>query len=69
MRGEKLEEHDKYILTFPQQPPELLSQKGVLRNFAKSTGKQLCRSLVFNKITGLRPATLLKRDSGTGVFL
>ena len=34
-------------------------KKGVLRNFVKSAGKQLC----------LRPATLLKRDSGTGVFL
>ena len=24
---------------------------------------------LFNKVAGLRPATLLKRDSGTGVFL
>ena len=44
-------------------------KKGVLRNFAKFTGKHLCQSLIFNDIAGLRPATLLKRDSGTGVFL
>ena len=35
--------------------------KGVLRNFAKFTGKHLCQSLFFNKVAGLRPATLLKR--------
>ena len=34
-------------------------KKGALRNFAKFTGKHLC----------LRPATLFKRNSGTGVFL
>ena len=32
-----------------------------LRNFAKFTGKHLCQSLFFNKITGLRTATLLKK--------
>ena len=32
-------------------------RKGVLRDFAKFTGKFLCR-----------PVTLLKRDPGTGVF-
>ena len=35
--------------------------KGVLRNFAKFTGKDLCQSLFFNKATDLRPATLLKK--------
>ena len=35
-------------------------KKGVLRNFAKFTGKYLCQSLFFNKVAGLRPATLLK---------
>ena len=44
-------------------------KKGVLRNFAKFTGKHLCQSLFFNKAAGLRPATLLKRVSGTSVFL
>ena len=36
-------------------------KKGVLRNFAKFIGKHMCRSLFFNKIAGLGPATLLKR--------
>ena len=44
-------------------------RKGVLRNLAKVTGKHLCQSLFFNKVAGLRPAALSKRDSGTGVFL
>ena len=36
-------------------------RKGVLRNFAKFTGKHLCQSLFFNKVAGLRPTTLLKK--------
>ena len=36
-------------------------QKGVLRNFTKFTGKQLCQSLFFNKVAGLSTATLLKK--------
>ena len=36
-------------------------KKGVLRNFAKFTGKRLCQSLFFNKVAGLSPATLLKK--------
>ena len=47
--------------------PEVFCKKGVLRNFAKYSGKHLRQSL-FDKVTGLRPATLLKRDPGTGVF-
>ena len=34
---------------------------GVLRNYTKLTGKHLCQSLFFDKIAGLRPATLLKK--------
>ena len=37
-------------------------KKGVLRNFAKFTGKHLCQRLLFNKVAGLRPATLLKKS-------
>ena len=37
------------------------SKKGVLRNFAKFTGKHLCQSLFLNKDAGLRPAIILKR--------
>ena len=36
-------------------------KKSVLNNFSKFTGKHLCQSLLFNKIAGLRPATLLKK--------
>ena len=35
--------------------------KDVLRNFPKFKGKNLCESLLFNKVPGLRPATLLKK--------
>ena len=29
----------------------------------------MCQSLFFNKVAGLRPATLLKRDSDRDIFL
>ena len=37
-------------------------KKGVFRNFTKFTGKHLCQSLFFNKVAGLRPTTLLKKE-------
>ena len=37
-------------------------KKGTLRNFVKFTGKHLCQRLFFNKVAGLRPATLLKKS-------
>ena len=40
---------------------EVLCKKGVLKYFAKFTGKHLCQSLFFNKVVGLRPATLLRK--------
>ena len=39
--------------------PDLFCEKGVLRNFAKFTGKHLCQSLFFNKVAGA--ANLLKK--------
>ena len=45
---------------FRSSRPEVFCKKGVLRNFVKFTGKDLCQSLFFNKVAGLRPATLLK---------
>ena len=33
--------------------PEVFCKKGVLRNFAKFTGKHLCQSLSFNKVADL----------------
>ena len=51
-----------------QKQLDVLYKKGVLRNFEKLTGKQLCQSLSFNKVGGLRPATLLQKNSGRDVF-
>ena len=39
----------------------VLLKNGVLINFAEFTGKHLSQSLFFNKVTGLRPATLIKK--------
>ena len=38
-------------------------KKGVLKNFAKLTGKHLCLSLFFNKVADLRSATSLKKET------
>ena len=52
--------------------PEVFCKNGVLRNFAKFTGKYLYQSLFLNKVAGLRkflrthflrPPTLLKKRS------
>ena len=48
----------KYLVQ--KQSPGGVLKKGVYRNFAKFTGKHLCQSLYFNKVAGLRPATMLK---------
>ena len=49
--------------------PEVLCNKGVLKNFTKFTRKLVYQSHFFSKVAGLWFATLLKRDSGTVVFL
>ena len=40
-------------------------KKGVLKIFTKFTGKHLCQSLFFNKVTGL---TLLKKETLAQMF-
>ena len=40
---------------------EVLCMKSVRRNFAKLRGKHQCQILFFDKVAGLRPATLLKK--------
>ena len=62
-RGQtEMHEGSKYCCHFFQkQPPEMFYKKGVLRNLAKFTGEHLCQSLLFNKVAGLRLATLLKK--------
>ena len=44
-------------------------KKGALRNFAKLTGKDLCQNLFFNKVAGLWPVTLLKKETLAQAFL
>ena len=36
-------------------------KKVFLKNFIKFSGKHLCWSLFFNKVSGMRPATLFKK--------
>ena len=49
--------------------PEMSCKKGVLKSFAKFTGKHLYQSLFFNKVVGLRFATLLKNRFWRRCFL
>ena len=51
MLGVIAEEIKIYTSTtyFEKQPPEVFYKKGVLKNFAKFTGKHQCQSLFFNK--------------------
>ena len=39
----------------------MFCKNGFLRDFADFTGKHLCQSLFFNKVSDLSPATLLKK--------
>ena len=39
------------------------SKRGALKDFAKFTGKHLYQSLIFNKVAGLMPATLFKKET------
>ena len=41
----------------------MFCKNGVPRNFAKFTGKHLCQGFCFSKVAGLRPATLLKKET------
>ena len=51
-----------------KQPLEMFDKESVTNNFAEFIGKNLCRSLFFNKFAGLRPATLLKKENPMQVF-
>ena len=52
---------DSQHLTVRSSRQEVFCKKGVLTNFTKLTGKQLCQSLFFHEVEGLRSATLLKK--------
>ena len=47
--------------------PDVFCKKGVLRNFAKFPGKQLCQRFFFNKVAGLGP--LIKKSLWHKCFL
>ena len=49
------------ILSFRSSHQTCSMINDVLRNFAKFGGKRLCQSLFFNKVAGLRFATLIKK--------
>ena len=44
-----------------KQSSRRVCKKGVLKNFPKFTGKHQRQGVFFNKVAGLRPATLLKK--------
>ena len=52
-----------------KQPPEVFCEKSVIKNSANFTGKRLNWSLFLVTLLSFKPATLLKRDSNTSVFL
>ena len=47
--------------------PEVFCKNGVLRNFAKFTGKHLCQNLFFNKVVG-KACNFIKKESLAQVF-
>ena len=53
--------HYSFLLLFRSSYWRCFVRKGVLRNFAKFTSKNLYQSLFSNKVAGLRPATLFKK--------
>ena len=44
-----------------REPPEVLYEKAVLKNFAKFTGKHLCLSHFFNKVAGLQACNFIEK--------
>ena len=57
-----------YFMKLTEQPPKVFYKKAVFKNFAVFTGKYLCWGLFLIKLPAFRSATLLERDSNTGVF-
>ena len=52
------------------QSPKVFYKKAVLKNLAILIEKYLCWSLfLINLLQAYKPATLLQRDSNTGVFM
>ena len=56
----RIAKETKVSITQKQSSRGVLSEKGVLRNFASSQENTCTRVSFFDKVTGLRPVTLLK---------
>ena len=52
---------EKLLRFIRKQPPKVFCKKGVLKIFAKFTGKHRYQSLFFNKVAGLTLSTVLKK--------
>ena len=57
------------LFSIQRQPPDVFIKKAVLNNFPIFAGKHLCWSLFLIKLQDFRPATILKVDFNTVVFL
>ena len=53
----------RYENNFRSIRPKAFYKKGVLRNFAKFTGKHLCQSLFFNKVADLEACDFIKKET------
>ena len=49
------------ISLFRTSRADVFCKKGVLRNFAKFTGKHQCQGLFFNKVAGLRDTQIYEK--------
>ena len=71
----KFEARDSYEkirykeINYRSRRPKVFCKKGVLKNFAKFTGKHLCQSIFFNQVARSTLQLYLKRYSGSGVLL
>ena len=59
----------KLYNSFLSSRSQMIFKTGVLNNYPMFTGKKPMLESLFNKVAVLKPATLLKRVSNTGVFL
>ena len=56
----------QFYFLYTSSRPEVFCKKGVLRNFAKFTGKHFRQGLFFNKFTG--PCNFFKKETLAQVF-
>ena len=49
-------------------PIKVSFKRGVRKDFVKCRGKYLCQSLFFNKVAGIRPSNLSKKETVAKVF-